>query len=336
MDKKERRPHLGRGLESLIGPSAQLVAEAAADLAVAAGVAVSGDAHMEAAAAQAQGPPSAAGAAAGSAVTGAAQEIPLSEIDANPYQPRASWNEQALRDLAESVRVHGIIQPIVVRKHQNRYQVVAGERRARAAHMAGLKTIPAVVREVDDRQTLELALVENIHREDLNPLERAEAYQDFMGRFGLTQTEAAARLGEDRTAVANYLRLLDLPGEVQMMLARGELTMGHARALLALASDELRRKVANRALTQRLSVRDVERLVNAMVEAGRERAPTAAPRDPNVVDLERRMQESLGTRVQIQARRRSHSGRIVIDYYSLDEFERLAARMGVDVAEAGG
>ncbi len=175
------------------------------------------------------------------------QDLPLASISANPYQARTVWNDQDLTELADSIKANGILQPILVRRFQGGYQLIAGERRFRAAQMAGLTKVPALVREVTDEQLFEWSLVENIHRRDLNAIERAKAYQRYLGAFSLTQVEAANRLGEDRSVIANYLRLLDLPDEIRQMLVDGRLTMGHARAILSLPTDELRRKLANRA-----------------------------------------------------------------------------------------
>ncbi len=197
------------------------------------------------------------------------REVPIGSVSANPYQARTVWNEEDLRELSASVKANGVLQPILVRSFQGGYQVIAGERRFRAAQMAGLATVPALVRDVTDEQLFEWSLVENIHRRDLNAIERARAYQRYLGAFSLTQAEAAERLGEDRSVIANYLRLLDLPEEIRQMLVDGRLTMGHARAILSLPTDELRRKLANRALAGRLSVREVERLVRKHLEEDR-------------------------------------------------------------------
>lgn len=307
MGKKEKKPHLGRGLASLIGP---ITAEPS-----------SPDADAEAV----SFPPDLA-------VAAGRGELNVDELVPNPYQPRTAWDPEGLEDLAASIRSNGVIQPILVRKSGDRYEVIAGERRLRAAKQAGLEMVPVIIRQATDEQMLELALVENIHRSDLNPIERSSAYQRYIETFNLTHAEAAERLGEDRTVISNYLRLLDLPREVKEMLSEGSLSMGHGRALLGLPSDEMRRKLANRAMAGRLSVREVERLVRRAVE-GQRRDRVTPEKEPFVQDLERRLEEVLGTRVQIQARKRGHRGRIIIDYYSLDEFDRLAKRMGLDEVE---
>jgi len=238
--KREKPKHLGRGLASLLGPIILDGAEVNQMLPDP-DVAVNFPPDKE--------------------LRDSLREINIDAIRANPYQPRTVWNQEELADLAESIKANGIIQPIIVRPAGAEFELIAGERRLRAAQLASLTTIPALVRAATDEQLLELSLIENIHRTDLNPIERAKAYQNYLNTFSLTQAEAAERLGENRSVITNYLRLLDLPDEVKQMLAEGQLTMGHARAMLALPTDELRRKLANRAMAGRLSVREVERLV---------------------------------------------------------------------------
>ncbi len=315
--KADRPKHLGRGLEALLGPttavpvvvSERLSLEKPADAAPV--VALPPDKE----------------------VSESLQDLPLASIRANPYQPRTTWNEQDLRELADSVKANGVIQPIIVRAFQGGYQLIAGERRFRAAEMVGLKTIPAVVREVTDEQLFEWSLVENIHRRDLNAIERAKAYQHYLGAFSLTQTQAAERLGEDRSVIANYLRLLDLPEELKQMLVDGRLSMGHARAILSLPTDELRRKLANRALAGRLSVREVERLVRMHLAEQAGPKPTPKPKAANIVDLESKLCRHLGTRVSIETKKSGRSGRITIEFDSIDEFERITDVLGVACSE---
>ena len=214
-----------------------------------------------------------------------------------------------------------------------RFEIIAGERRFRAAQIAGLKTVPALVRAATDEQLLELALVENIHRTNLNPIERAQAYQNYISTFSLTQSEAATRLGEDRSVVANYLRLLDLPEEIKQMLIDGQLTMGHARAILALPTDELKRKLANRAMAGRLSVREVERLVRRYLTASGAAKPKIQAKPAHIADLETRLSSHLGTKVTIDSRKNGQRGKINIEFYSLDEFDRIIEKMGLSCAE---
>jgi ParB family chromosome partitioning protein len=192
--------------------------------------------------------------------------------------------------------------------------------------------VPAVVREATDAQMLEIALVENIHRTNLNAIERAKAYQNYLITFNLNQVDAAARLGEDRSVVSNYLRLLDLPEEVKKMLVSGELSMGHARAILSLPTDELRRKLANRAMAGRLSVREVERLVKkyTMSPSDSNGLQKLIKKAPNIVDLENKLRRELGTKVDIQAKRGGQRGKIIIEFYCLDDFERILQRVGIE------
>lgn len=257
------------------------------------------------------------------------KEISIESISPNPYQARTVWNEQELTELAESVRSNGIIQPIIVRPAGTGYQLIAGERRFRAAKIASLATIPALIRQATDEQLHEWALVENIHRVNLNPIERAKAYQDYLSTFSLTQAEAAERLGEGRSAIANYLRILDLPQEIKQMLAEDKLSMGHARAILALPTDELRRKLANRAMAGRLSVREVERLVRRYLAGTNQTSNTPRSKAPHIMDLERKLASQLGTKVSIDTRKNGQKGRILIEFYSLDEFDGIMEKLGL-------
>ena len=280
--KKEKPKHLGRGLESLIGPIINMGQEnsgtAFADKAV--NFQIDRDLQQN------------------------LLELNLDDIDPNPYQPRQSWDEEQLRELADSVRENGIIQPIIVRRKGSRFEIVAGERRLRAAEMAGINKIPAMIRLTEDSEMLALALVENIHRADLNPIEKAKAYQNFMETFSLTQEQAAQKLGQDRSVLANYIRLLSLPAEVKQMLIDSSLDMGHARAILALPTDDLRKRLANRALTGRLSVREVERLVRlALSEKDEKKQKHIVEKPAHIRDLEEKIRSRLGTMVKIQGAR---------------------------------
>jgi len=308
-DKKKDKPkHLGRGLESLIGPIISEPMEA--------------NQIMTDFGAEPNFPPD-------KQLRSSLREISIDAISPNPYQARTTWNEQELTELAESIKVNGIIQPIIVRPVGPAYQLIAGERRFRAARLACLRTIPALVRQATDEELLELALVENIHRTDLNPVERAKAYQNYLSTFSLTQAEAAERLGEDRSVIANYLRILDLPDEIKQMLIDGQLTMGHARAILALPTDELRRKLANRALAGRLSVREVERLVRRYLAGVGQAKATVRSKPAHILDLENKLTSQLGTKVTIETRRDGQRGRIIIEFHSLDEFDSITERLGL-------
>lgn len=239
-----------------------------------------------------------------------------------------------LKALADSIRTSGILQPIVVRPHADgAYEIIAGERRWRAAQMVGLAEVPIVARDATDEQMLEWALVENIFREDLNPIERALGYRQYCDQYSLSAEEVAQRLGEDRSTVANYLRLLDLPSEVKEWVAEGRLSMGHARCMLALKVPSELVQVAKMTMEQELSVRAVEKLVRDRVEARSAAAkPPAEPKEakrPQIRSLEQSFAQALGTKVDINESRRKGSGKIVIHYASLDDFDRVVERLGV-------
>jgi ParB family transcriptional regulator, chromosome partitioning protein len=312
MSKKEKTKHLGRGLQSLLGPITQLRVEPSEAV-----PAQTNESNMP----------------SDKELRESLQDLSIESISPNPYQPRTVWNDQDLSDLAESIKANGVIQPIIVRPSGSKYQLIAGERRFRAAQLASMKTIPALVRPASDKQLLEWSLVENIHRVGLNPIERAKAYQDYLSTFSLTQAKAAERLGEDRSVVANYIRLLDLPQEIKQMLTDGQLTMGHARAILALPTDELRRKLANRALVGRLSVREVERLVRRYITGTSQTKTTIRTKPPHILDLERKLSSQLATKVNIDTRKNGQRGRIVIEFYSLDEFDSITERIGLACSE---
>lgn len=254
-------------------------------------------------------------------------------IEANPFQPRRSFGEADMAELVDSIRAHGILQPILVRPmpgEASRYQLVAGERRWRAALAAGLGLVPAVVREVDDQQALELALIENVQRHDITPVDAALAYRRLAQEFALSQEEIARRVGKSRSAVANTLRLLDLPEEVQKAIDEGALTEGHGRAVLLAPTDGARRAVFRHILRHGLSVREAETIARRAAEAGRDGATaksksgTGASLDPDLQQVEAALQRALATRVRIQPKSaRSKSGRIVIEYYSDEDLNRV-------------
>ncbi len=310
MAKKEKKRHLGRGLESLLRTTIG---------------SVESDGQAAETTQKIEFPPDIE-------AKNSIQHVPMDLIEPNPYQPRMTWNDEELNDLCESIKVNGLIQPILLRKTETGFQVIAGERRLRASKLAGLEKINALVRDASDEEMLELALVENIHRTNLNPIERALAYQRYQEAFGLNQTETAKRLGEDRSVVANYLRLLGLPKEVKEMLVGDQLSMSHARAILALPTPDLQRKLAARAMTGRLSVREVEKLVRRSLEGSSIEPKPARVRPANIIDLENKLQSVLGTKVQINTRKNSKRGKIIIEFYSLDEFDRLTAKMGLGQA----
>ena len=227
-------------------------------------------------------------------------ELPIDQVVPNKYQPRTIFDEQSLNELAQSIKADGVIQPVIVRRSGAGYELITGERRWRAAKKAGLKTIPAVVRDVSEFRTLEWALIENIQRQDLNPIEEATAYSSLIEDFQLTQEELAQRVGKDRSSIANYLRLLKLPAEVKDKIQRNELSMGHARALIGLEKARDQIELANRILAEQLNVRQVETLIRTGKDTrSKKKGKPEVAQDPNVRAAQQRMQEYLGTRVQI-------------------------------------
>ena len=251
-------------------------------------------------------------------------EIPVGAVSPNRRQPRQTFDDETLETLARSINEVGVLQPIVVRPADEGYELVAGERRLRAARLAGLPTIPAIVRTTDDTDSLREALIENIHRQDLSPLEQAAAFQELQEELGVTQEQLASRLGYSRPHVANTIRLLQLPAEVQGMLADGSLSAAHARALLALEDPEAQRTLALRVAGEGLSVRQTEELVrsySARPAAGATVSKEPAAADPKLMQIEEALGDALGARVRVQRARRK--GRIVIDFGSKADLDRI-------------
>lgn len=246
--------------------------------------------------------------------------IPVAEIQPNPLQPRSVFDATRLEELANSIQTHGIIQPILVRRHGSRYELIAGERRLRAAKLAGLAEVPAIIQDYADEKLLEIALIENIQREDLNPMETAQALERLHQEMHLSHEEIAARTGKDRTTITNMIRLLRLPRDVQLLVAERRLSMGHARAILGLVTPELQTQVAEKAAAQGFSVRQVERLVKKVNEP---RVPSDdALQDPNIKAAVGDLEAALGTRVRI-VEKSDQRGRIEIEYYSQEELQRI-------------
>ncbi len=248
-------------------------------------------------------------------------EVDLDRLRPNPFQPRASVDEGRLQELARSIRASGLIQPIVARRVGDTYEIVAGERRWRAAQLAGLQRVPVVVRSVPDDKLLETALIENLQREDLNPIEEASAYRRLIEEFHLTQDQVAAAVGKDRSSVANTIRLLKLSPEIQAEVAAGRLSMGHARALLALGDGAAQRQVAREVVARGLSVRETEALVKRALAPPEKREVRRGAADPNTRAAEERLRFALGTPVRIV--RQGRGGRIEIAFSSEDELNRL-------------
>ena len=253
----------------------------------------------------------------------ASLSVDTSQLTPNKYQPRTQVDDARLEELAQSIKANGVIQPIVVRKAGKGYEIIAGERRWRAAQMAGREQVPIIVRDVPDDKLLEIALIENIQREDLNPIEEANAYRKLTTDFDFKQEQVATAVGKDRSSVANYLRLLKLPDDVRRDVASGALSMGHARALLSLADEGQQRKAAHDVVAKGLSVRDLERLVKRLSLDGRSdpKSVRAKAIDVHTRAAEERLQVALGTRVRIV--RKGKKGRIEVDFGSEDELHRI-------------
>lgn len=250
-------------------------------------------------------------------------EVPVELVQASPFQPRAHFDPQALEELAQSMRAGGVVQPVLVRRMGDRYELVAGERRLRAAKLAGMDRICVIVRTLSDEQALELSLVENLQREDLNPLEQARAFDRLASEFALTQEEIARRTGKDRATVANTMRLLRLPSEVQQLLEEGKLTAGHARALLKLEeSPALQRVLARRMVARRVSVRQAEEMIERRLPEAKRQRMVRPPQDPNVQAAVEAMEQALGTRVRVVEHKKG-GGQIEIEYYSLEDLNRI-------------
>jgi ParB family transcriptional regulator, chromosome partitioning protein len=297
---QDKRRALGRGLDSLLGsqPGSQ-------------------PAHVHGAAAVA----TEVEAPAGENI----REIPLEQIDRNPYQTRAATRDAAIDDLAASIASAGVMQPIVVRAADGgRYHIIAGERRWLASRRAGKATVPAIVKQVSNEQAMEMTIIENLQREDLNPMEHARAFERLGREFSLTQEQISQRTGKERATIANYLRLMRLPAEVQQWVENGALSFGHAKVLLALDSEEAIMKMAGQIMTRSLSVRQTEDLVFS-IQNPKPREKKAKASDPNVRQAEQDLERALGVRVRI--RDRKGRGKIVIEYATLEDFDRVVAAL---------
>ena len=252
-------------------------------------------------------------------------EIELDKIVPNEFQPRKTFDDDRLKELAASIKEQGVIQPIIVHRIGTNYGLIAGERRWRATRLAGLKTIPALVREASKRELIEQALIENIQREDLNPLEAAEAFKRLQDEFKLTQEDLAKRVGKERSTVTNFLRILGLPKEIKQHLASGAISLGHAKALLSLERQRDQLSAANAIVNKGLSVREAEALAAKLKHPTEEKKKKAAPAS-EYKTVEERLRKSLGTKVSIEAK--AKGGKIVIEYYSADELDRILEKIG--------
>jgi ParB family chromosome partitioning protein len=291
----KRRPALGKGIESLLGPRPQTAPAPEA--------------------------------------TGKPLEIALDRIERNPNQTRSGFDEVQLGELAQSIAATGVVQPVVVRELAGgRYQLIMGERRWRASQAAGKATIPAIVRQVSDEQALEMTIVENLQRADLNPMEQARAFERLGREFKLTQEQMAVRTGKDRASVGNFIRLLKLPVQVQGLVESGQLSFGHARALLALESAERIEKAAAKITALAMSVRQTESYVQGLVNPESKKkvklATAAEAQDPNVREAQERLQRRLGLKVRIEDKR--GKGRVIIEYSGVEDFDAILAALGED------
>jgi ParB family chromosome partitioning protein len=252
-------------------------------------------------------------------------QIPLSQLRANPYQPRKHFNEDSIKELAESIKEHGVIQPIIVRKVLKGFEIIAGERRFRASQVSGMATIPAVERNFSDQQVMEIALIENVQREDLNAMEIAVSYQAIIDQFSLTQEELSAKVGKSRSHIANFLRLLQLPEAIKQYVSRGTLSMGHARAIVGVKDDKLKKDLAETAISKQWSVRDLEEEIKKLEELPDKEKETSKKkeknRDPHINQAEEQLRELYRTTVIIK--QQNNRGKIELNYYSQDDLNRL-------------
>jgi ParB family chromosome partitioning protein len=308
---QKSKPRLGRGLSSLISVSELPVEQEITPPRDGASSAISG---------------SGAAASPATNLDGEPLQIPVDSIRPNPHQPRKNIAESAVAELAASIKTSGVIQPIIVRRRADGYELIAGERRWRASRQAGLATIPAIVRDVDAPTQAQLALIENIQREDLNPIDRAQGYRTLMDQLGLTQAEIAGRLGEERSSIANYLRLLDLADSVRERVRDGQITLGHGKLLAGIADILEQQRLADVIVSQSLSVRNLERLLQAKPETLRTRAAKGSA--AHLQDLERSLARQLGMRVQVRSGAKG-KGRLILHYNSLDQFDDLLQKLGV-------
>ncbi|TDX51778.1 ParB/RepB/Spo0J family partition protein [Orenia marismortui] len=250
------------------------------------------------------------------------KKIELKLIKPNPYQPRKNFDEQELKELSQSIKEHGLIQPIIVRKKEDKYQIIAGERRYRAAKELKLKEIDVIVSDMAEQKMMEIALIENIQRQDLNPIEEAEAYQQLMDKFDLIQAEVAKKVSKSRSTIANSLRLLNLPDKLKDDVSRGTLSMGHARALLSIEDIDLQKKVAKEIVDKQLTVRETEKLIQKLKASNNSKnKKVTKKKDPNVTMVEDKLRDILGTQVAINAGK--NKGKIVIEYYSNEDLSRI-------------
>jgi ParB family chromosome partitioning protein len=251
------------------------------------------------------------------------QEIDIDEIKPNERQPRKAFDEEKIKELAFSIKEHGVLQPVILRKTKTGYELVAGERRWRAAKIAGIEKIPAIIKKITDAEVMQIALIENLQREDLNPVEEAMAYKTLMEEFGMTQEELAGRIGKSRSHIANTVRLLNLEDEIKEMINQGKITAGHARALLSIDESRERIKIAKKIAEENFSVRETEDLIKTYSSKAKEKRNNSKNQEinPAINHIEEQLKKALGTKVKIKGDERR--GKIEIDFYSEDELERI-------------
>jgi len=248
-------------------------------------------------------------------------EIKINEIDPNPEQPRKHFDDEKLLQLSESIKKHGVVQPIIIKKEGKNYRIVAGERRWRAARLAGLTTIPVIIKELSNNQVMEIALIENLQREDLNPIEEAEAYDKLISEYGMTQEELSTLIGKSRSAIANTVRLLKLSNENRKNVIDGLISSGHARALLAIEDEELQNKAADEIIMRELNVRDTEKLVKKFLNSNINNTKRKIEKDAEYILIEEKLKDIFKTKVDIQKGKKK--GKISIEYYSEEELDRI-------------
>jgi len=248
-------------------------------------------------------------------------ELKINDVEPNAEQPRKVFDQEKLETLAQSIKEHGVVQPIIVRKQGARYIIVAGERRWRASKIAGLKTIPVVVKDLSDKEVMEIALIENLQREDLNPIEEAEAYQRLMNEFEMTQEDVSKVVGRSRAAIANSVRLLSLARDVQEMISDGRLTSGHARTLITIVDNQRQKELAAQIVEKGLNVRETEKLAAKEDKRSATKKTAGSKHKPEVTDLVETLKMIFGTKIELQ--RGKDKGKIVIEYYSDEEFDRI-------------
>ena len=251
-------------------------------------------------------------------VTAAVTELKITELEANQNQPRRFFDDYALQELSDSIKEHGVVQPIIVRKLDDNYQIVAGERRWRAARLAGLKTVPVVVKDYSNVQVMEIALIENLQRQDLNSIEEALAYKSLIEEHDMTQENISGRIGKSRSAIANTLRLLNLPEAIRNMVVHGKISAGHARALLTVEDKEKQMEIAQKIIDQQLNVRDIEKLV---MQKDKTKEKKEDKKDVEIIELEEQLKRTFATKVSIVHKK--NKGKIEIEYYSNDDLERI-------------